>query len=95
MSETPNEDSQLDESRNEADTILFAAASATKSPSWRQLRGEEQVAIAEARDRLTLVKQGDDTLSIREAIHALDRSTRRLAESMIEAAVQITIRGEN
>lgn len=95
MSESPDDGSQLNESRNEAETILFAAETATKSLSWRQPRVEEQATIEAARNRLTLVKQGDDAIAIREAIHALDQATRRIAELMMEAAVQGAIRGES
>lgn len=88
------DDPQLAEARNEADTILSAVKRALKSPSWQQLRGEEQSAIAAARDRLMVVKQGDEMTAIRDAINVLDLATRRFAELMMEAAVQ-AIRGEN
>jgi molecular chaperone DnaK len=95
MSETPNEGSQLNGLRDEADMILFAAESAAKSSSWQRLRGEEQATIAAACDRLTLVKQREDMRAIREAIDALDEATRRIAELMMDAAVQSAIRGES
>ena len=95
MSEIPNQGSQLNKLRNEADMILIAAESATKSLSWRRLRGDEQATIAAARDLLTLVKQGKDMIAIREAIQALDQATRRIAELIMEAAVQNAIRGDS
>ena len=49
----------LIEARNEAETILAAVERAPQSPAWKQLTGEEQAAIAAARDRLVAVKQGD------------------------------------
>jgi hypothetical protein len=96
MGEAPEEDiSRLTEARNEADTILSAVEGGPKSPSWQQLSGGEQSAIAEARDRLIVVKQGEDTSAIRDAIHVLDQATQRFAELMIDSAVQAAIRGRN
>lgn len=95
MTDSPNEDSQPNGVRKEADMFLFAAESAAKSPSWRRLRGDEQAAIGAACDRLRLVKQGEDSKAIREAIDALDQATRRIAELMMETAVQSAIRGES
>ena len=57
----------LIEARNEAETILAAVERAPQNPAWTQLTGEEQAAIAAARDRLVAVKQGDDLAAIREA----------------------------
>jgi hypothetical protein len=59
------------------------------------LSGGEQSAIAEARDRLVVVKQGEDMAAIRDAIHALDQATQRFAKLMIESAVQTAIHGRN
>jgi molecular chaperone DnaK (HSP70) len=84
----------LIEARNEADTILAAVERAPENPVWEQLRGEEQAAIASARDYLASVKQGDNLTAIREATAALDQATRRFAELMMEAAVTTAIRGK-
>ncbi len=84
----------LIEARNEADTILAAVERAPENPAWHELRGEEQAAIAAARDRLASVKQGEDLTAIREATVALDQATRRFAELMMEAAVTTAIRGK-
>ena len=84
----------LIEARNEADTILSAVERAPQNPAWQQLRSEEQAAIATARDHLASVKQGDNLTAIREATAALDQSTRRFAELMMEAAVTTAIRGK-
>jgi histone H3/H4 len=59
------------------------------------LSGWEQSSIAEARDRLVVVKQGEDVAVIRDAIHALDQATQRFAELMIESAVHAAIHGRN
>jgi vacuolar-type H+-ATPase subunit B/Vma2 len=58
------------------------------------LRGEEQAAIAAARDRLAQLRQGDNAAQIREATLALDQATRRFAELMMEAAVSTALRGK-
>jgi molecular chaperone DnaK len=84
----------LIEARNEADTILAAVERAPESPAWQQLRGEEQASIMAAQRKLQSVKQGDDLASIREATAALDLTTRRFAELMMEAAVTTAIRGK-
>ena len=82
------------EARNEAETILTAVERAPRSPAWAQLTGEEQAAIAAARDRLQSVKLGDDAKTIRDATLALDQATRRFAELMMEAAVSSAITGK-
>jgi molecular chaperone DnaK (HSP70) len=84
----------LIEARNEADTILSAVERAPQNPAWQELRSEEQAAIAAARDHLASVKQADNLTAIREATAALDQSTRRFAELMMEAAVTTAIRGK-
>jgi Fe-S protein assembly chaperone HscA len=84
----------LIEARNEAETILSAVERAPESPAWAQLRGEEQAAIGAARDRLANIRQGTDAAAIRDATLALDQTTRRFAELMMEAAVSTAIRGK-
>jgi molecular chaperone DnaK len=84
----------LIEARNEAETVLAAVERAPESPAWKQLRGEEQAAIAAARNRLAGIKQGTDLAAIRDATLALDQATRRFAELMMEAAVTTAIRGK-
>jgi Fe-S protein assembly chaperone HscA len=84
----------LIEARNEAETILSAVERAPQSPAWAQMTGEEQAAIAAARDRLQSVKLGEDAKAIRDATLALDQATRSFAELMMEAAVTTAIRGK-
>jgi molecular chaperone DnaK len=84
----------LIEARNEAETILAAVERAPESPAWPQLTGGERAAIANTRDHLAEVKQGDDLAAIREATVALDQATRHFAELMMEAAVSSAIRGK-
>ena len=84
----------LIEARNEAETIIAAVDRAPLNPAWQQLRAEERAAITEARDRLTVIRHGEDPAAIREATLALDQATRRFAELMMEAAVSTAIRGK-
>ncbi|HEX4285441.1 MAG TPA: Hsp70 family protein, partial [Terracidiphilus sp.] len=84
----------LIEARNEAETILAKVEQSRSNPAWSQLKGEEQAAIDAARDRLASVSLGDDLQGLRDATLALDRSTQRLAELMMDAAVTSAIRGK-
>jgi Fe-S protein assembly chaperone HscA len=84
----------LIEARNEAESILSKVEKARTNPAWGQLRGEEIAAIDAARDRLASANSGDDLNTIREATLALDRTTQRLAELMMDAAVTSAIRGK-
>jgi Fe-S protein assembly chaperone HscA len=84
----------LIEARNEAESILAKVEQARTNPAWVHLTGEEQAAIDAARDRLASVKLGDDLPALRDATLALDRSTQRLAELMMDAAVTSAIRGK-
>ncbi len=84
----------LIEARNEADAILAAVGRAPKNPAWNELSAEEQAAIAQARDRLVLVRQGSDLNAISQAMVALDEATRHFAELMMDAAVSSAIRGK-
>ncbi|HET7102537.1 MAG TPA: Fe-S protein assembly chaperone HscA [Terracidiphilus sp.] len=84
----------LIEARNEAETILAAVGKAPQNPAWRQLGGDEQSAIAAARDRLAKAAQGSNLAAIREETAALDKATRRFAELMMDEAVTSAIRGK-
>jgi Fe-S protein assembly chaperone HscA len=84
----------LIEARNEAETILAAVDRAPQNPAWAMLSGEEQAAISAARGKLEGVKLGQDASAIRAATLALDQTTRRFAELMMDAAVTTAIRGK-
>src|SRR5208337_4945155 len=84
----------LIEARNEAETILRAVERAPQNPAWKQLNAEEQAQIAEARDRLVAIKEGEDMAAIHEASVALDQATRHFAELLMDAAVSSAIRGK-
>jgi Fe-S protein assembly chaperone HscA len=84
---------QLIEARNEAETILAAVEKAPSHPAWRQLTPTEQGEIIVLKDKLAVLKSGDDLAAIRQATEALDRATHRFAELMMDAAVTVAIGG--
>ena len=84
----------LIEARLEADSILVKVDSAKQNPAWQQLSGEEQSAITAAERNLAEAKSGTDLTAIRNATVALDQSTHRLAELMMDAAVSSALRGK-
>jgi Fe-S protein assembly chaperone HscA len=84
----------LIEARLEAESILAKVDGARTNLAWAHLSGAEQSAIDVAVRTLNEVKDGDDTTSIRNATLALDETTRRLAELMMDAAVSSALRGK-
>jgi Fe-S protein assembly chaperone HscA len=85
----------LIEARNEAETILTKVEQAKSHAAWGALTASEHAAIDAAQERLRNIKGGDDLATIREATLALDKSTHRLAELMMDAAVSSAIRGKD
>jgi Fe-S protein assembly chaperone HscA len=84
----------LIEARNEADSILTKVEQARANSAWGALTSEETTTIDSARAHLERTRQSEDAKAIREATLALDRSTQRLAELMMDAAVTSAIRGK-
>ncbi|MBB6142704.1 Fe-S protein assembly chaperone HscA [Silvibacterium bohemicum] len=85
---------QLIEARNEAETILTAIEKAKSNPAWRELTDEERSQIALLSAELGVLKEGDDAKALRDGTEALDKSTRRMAELMMETAVSSAIGGQ-
>jgi Fe-S protein assembly chaperone HscA len=85
---------QLIEARNEAETILSAIDKAKSHPAWQQLTDEERAEIASLSEELNILKEGDDLKALRAGTEALDKSTRRMAELMMETAVSSAIGGQ-
>jgi molecular chaperone DnaK len=85
---------QLIEARNEAETILTAIEKAKSNPAWLALTGEERSQIEMLSAELSVLKEGDDTKALRDGTEALDKSTRRMAELMMETAVSSAIGGQ-
>ncbi|HZU51564.1 MAG TPA: Fe-S protein assembly chaperone HscA [Sphingomicrobium sp.] len=86
---------QLIEARNEAETIFGALEKGRKSPAWNQLTKDERSKIAKLEKELVKAKSGDDYKTIREGIEALNQSTMRLAEMMMDSAVATALQGKN
>jgi Fe-S protein assembly chaperone HscA len=85
---------QLIEARNEANDILFRIEKAKSSAAWQQLGDEERTQIGLLSDELQVLNEGDDLQALRAGYEALDKSTHRLAELMMDAAVTSAIGGQ-
>jgi Fe-S protein assembly chaperone HscA len=86
---------QLIEARNETQTILAALEKGKKSAAWGQLTSDEKKQIAKLEKALAEVNEEDDYQAIRKAIDALNQSTIRLAELMMDTAVSSALKGKN
>jgi molecular chaperone DnaK len=85
---------QLVEARNEAETILSAVEKAPSHPAWQLLDPDEQAEISSLSAELSVLKEGDDLQALRAGAEALDKSTQRFAELMMDAAVSSAIKGQ-
>jgi molecular chaperone DnaK (HSP70) len=85
---------QVIEARNEADTVLAAVEKSREMEAWRRLSAAERGEIEKLERKLEQARSGDDYHAIREAITALDQSTQRLAELMMDAAVSSALKGK-
>src|SRR6202048_2802093 len=85
---------QVIEARNEAGTILAALEKGKKSPAWGQLSRDEKKLIAETEKALHQVRDENDYPAIRKVIDALNQSTMRLAELMMDSAVSTALKGK-
>ena len=85
---------QLIEARNEAGTILAAVEKAPAHPAWQQLTDDERTQIALVSEELNVLREGDDLQALRAATEALDKTTRRFAELMMDSAVSSVIQGQ-
>ena len=88
------EQRQLIEARVEADDILARVEKAKTHPAWALLSYEEQTEIGSVVDELHVLKQGEDRAAIRGSIEALDKSTRRLAELMMDQTLTTAMSGK-
>jgi molecular chaperone DnaK (HSP70) len=84
---------QVAQARVEADTILAATEKAKRSDAWFELSEAERKAINDATNQLQLAYHADDHHVIRAKIDALNEATQKLAENMMNAAVQGALRG--
>jgi Fe-S protein assembly chaperone HscA len=92
--ETDIEARQLIEARNEADTILSAVEKGRKHEAWQQLSFDEIAKIEQKVTELKASLAGGDRRTIRNAIEALDKSTTRFAELMMDSAVGGAMKGK-
>ena len=85
---------QVIEAKNEAQTILEAIQKAKSSPAWQQLTFDEIAKIEASTTELKASLMGGDHRIIRNAIEALDKATRRLAEVMMDTAIAGSMKGQ-
>ena len=85
---------QVIEARNEAETILASLEKARQSPAWGALTSDEKKHIANLETALNETKNDDDYQAIRKAIGALNQGTMRLAELMMDTAVNTALKGK-
>ncbi len=85
---------QVIEARNEAETIVAALDKGRQSPAWGVLTSDEKKRIAHLENALQESKNGDDYDAIRKAIDALNQGTMRLAELMMDTAVNTALKGK-
>jgi molecular chaperone DnaK len=86
---------QLIEARNETATIRAALEKGKKSAAWEHLTAAEKKQIEKMETALGRVNDQDDYAAIRKAIEALNQSTMRLAELMMDTAVSSALKGKN
>jgi Fe-S protein assembly chaperone HscA len=85
---------QVIEARNEAETIVAALEKGRQSPAWGALTSDEKRQIAQLESALSETQNGDDYEAIRKAIDALNQGTMRLAELMMDSAVNTALKGK-
>jgi Fe-S protein assembly chaperone HscA len=85
---------QVIEAKNEAETILAAVKKGRSNEAWQQLTSNEIDTIEQAETQLKASLQSTDYKIIRQSIEALDKSTRRFAEIMMDSAVTGAIGGK-
>ena len=85
---------QIIEARTEAETIVAALEKGRQSPAWGVLTSDEKRQIAQLEDGLKATVEGDGYDAIRKAIDALNQGTMRLAELMMDSAVNTALKGK-
>jgi molecular chaperone DnaK (HSP70) len=84
---------QVAEARVEADTILAAVEKARSNDAYLDLIDEERQQITKCINHLLLVYHSDDHLLIRSKIDELNNATQKLAENIMNTAVQSALKG--
>jgi Fe-S protein assembly chaperone HscA len=85
---------QVIEAKNEADTILSAVEKGRSHAAWQMLSSDEIAKIDQGVSQLKAATDGSDYKAIRQSIEALDQSTRRFAELMMDSAVAGAMKGK-
>ncbi len=85
---------QVIEAKNEADTILTAVEKGRSHAAWQMLSSDEIEKIDQGVSQLRAATKGSDYKVIRQSIEALDQSTRRFAELMMDSAVSGAMKGK-
>ena len=85
---------QLLGARHEAETILRATARALTEEQARELSDEERRQIELARAALEAVLPTEDYKLIRQRLEELNQATHRLAELLMDTAVQTALKGK-
>ena len=84
---------QVAQARVEADRILDATDKAKRSDAWFELPEAERKAINDAVNQLQLAYHAEDHHVILAKIEALNEATQKLAENLMNTAVQSALRG--
>ena len=84
---------QVAQARVDADAILAATDKAKRGDAWFELSETERKAINDAINQLQLAYHADDHHVIRAKIDALNEATQKLAENIMNTAVQGALKG--
>ena len=84
---------QVREQRLEADAVMAAVQKARQHPAYFELTDQERAAIDRAFNELLVVYHHDNHLLIASKIAQLDQATMKLAENMMNSAVQGALKG--
>jgi molecular chaperone DnaK (HSP70) len=84
---------QVAQARVDADTILAATDKAQRNAAWFELSEAEREAIGNAMNQLQLAYHSEDHHLIRARIDALNEATQKLAENLMNTAVQGALKG--
>jgi molecular chaperone DnaK/molecular chaperone HscA len=82
------------EAKNEAETILAAVKKGKSNEAWQMLSSEEIDKIEQGVSFLTAAIPGGDHRQLRAGIERLDKSTRRLAELMMDNSLADAMTGK-
>jgi len=84
---------QVREQRLEADAVMAAVQKARQHPAYFELTDQERASIDRAFNELLVVYHHDNHLLIASKIAQLDQATMKLAENMMNSAVQGALKG--